>query len=139
MNQVRMALLAALICAGLMPDLARAAEAAGGAGPIYVRLTPVSFSVIGASNKIEEEVSLMLVLELETGKTEDVFRPFRRQVLDGFLVALNELYDGKKPGDPPVPVDDIKDRLMQVATDITGPGFIRSVLVTSIGERVHSR
>ena len=81
----------------------------------------------------------MLDLELCDGKTEQLFDPFRRQVLDGFLMALNELYDAQQPGDPPLPGEVLKDKLLQVATDITGPGLIRSVLILSVGERTHSR
>ncbi|HVJ52380.1 MAG TPA: hypothetical protein VM689_07960 [Aliidongia sp.] len=136
MNKVRNLLLALMLGTSLIGSAALAAE---GSGPSYVRLRPISFSVIGPSNKIDKEVSLSLVLELEGGKTEAQFDPFRRQVLDSFLVALNELYDSQKPGDPPVPGEAIKDKLLEVASEITGPGLIKSVLILSVGERTHGR
>jgi hypothetical protein len=139
MTLFRILLLTAMLCVGLLPDVTQAGEGSGPSGPTFVRLRPISFSVIGATNKIDKEVSLMLVLELDEGKTEQLFDPFRRQVLDVFLTTLNEIYDEQKPGDPPVSGDLLKDKLLEVATGITGPGLIHSVLILSVGERTHSR
>jgi hypothetical protein len=107
-------------------------------GPNYVRLKAIAFSVIGPTNKIDKEVSIMLDLELEPQKTEAMIDPYRRKMMDAFLVALNEIYTGRKPDDPPVGGDELKDRLLQVATDILGPGLIHGVLIMAIGERPHA-
>ncbi|MEI9982646.1 MAG: hypothetical protein WDN69_05205 [Aliidongia sp.] len=71
-------------------------------GPVYVRLKPISFSVIGADNRIDKEVSILLDLELEPEKTEPMLDPFKRKMMDAFLVELNEAYTEHKPDDPPV-------------------------------------
>ncbi len=140
MAWLRRGLLAAvlLVLTGFAAAPASAGEGAAG-GPIYVRLRPISFSVIGQTNRIDKEVSLMIDLELEDGKTEPMFDPFRRQVMDNFLVALSEVYDEQKPGDPPVAGEAIKDKLLDVVTQIAGPGLVHSVLIISIGERAHAR
>jgi hypothetical protein len=108
-------------------------------GPVYVRLKPISFSVIGPDNKVNKEVSVSLDLELEESKTEPMLDPYRRKMMDAFLVTLNELYTDRKPDDPPVAGDVLKDRLLEVATAIVGPGVVHEVLIMSIGERGHAR
>jgi flagellar basal body-associated protein FliL len=108
-------------------------------GPVYVRLKPISFSVIGPDNRIAQEVSVQLDLELEPEKNEQMLDPYKRKMMDAFLVALNEIYTEHKPGDPPVGGDDLKDKLLKVVTDIAGPGIVHGVLIMSIGERGHAR
>jgi len=125
-----------------LPAIAQAAESHAvtmPGGPVYVRLRPISFSVIGPDNKIDKEVSILLDLELEADKTEPQLEPYKRQVMDAFLVTLNEAYTEQKPDDPPVGGDGLKAKLLKVATDITGPGLIHQVLIMSIGERGHAR
>jgi flagellar basal body-associated protein FliL len=125
-----------------LPAIAQAAESHAvtmPGGPVYVRLRPISFSVIGADNKIDKEVSILLDLELEPDKTEPQFEPYKRQVMDAFLITLNEAYTEQKPDDPPVGGDDLKAKLLKAATDITGSGIIHQVLIMSIGERGHAR
>jgi nucleoside-specific outer membrane channel protein Tsx len=140
MNRIRTLLLAAgLSVAFSSPMSAKAAEGAANAGPSYVRLRPISFSVIGATNKVDKEVSIMLALELEPGKDETAFDQFRRKVLDAFLITLNEIYEDRKSDDSPIAGEVLKDRLLEVANDVTGPGLIHSVLIMSLGERAHSR
>lgn len=125
-----------------LPAVAEAAESHAvtmPGGPTYVRLRPISFSVIGADNRINKEVSILLDLELEQDKTEPQFEPYKRQVMDAFLIALNEAYTEQKPDDPPVGGDELKAKLLKAASDITGPGVIHQVLIMSIGERGHAR
>jgi hypothetical protein len=138
----RLRFLLPIVCVSLLPvPHGQAAESHATTmpgGPNYVRLKAIAFSVIGPTNKIDKEVSIMLDLELEPQKTEAMIDPFRRKMMDAFLVALNEIYTERKPDDPPVGGDELKDRLLQVATDITGPGLIHGVLIMSIGERPHA-
>ena len=136
----------ALCCLGLCvlsaPLAARGADSHATTmpgGPIFVRLKPISFSVIGPDNRIAQEVSIQLDLELEPEKTETMLDPYKRKMMDAFLVTLNEIYTEHKPGDPPVGGDELKDKLMKVITDIAGPGIVHGVLIMSIGERGHAR
>jgi hypothetical protein len=103
-------------------------------GPAYCRIQPISFSVIGPSNKIDKEVSITLALELEQGKTEQMCEPFRHTLMDSLLVTLTSLYEDENP-DGNVDTDELKERLLKAATDVTGKGFVHSVLLISLGER----
>ncbi len=105
-------------------------------GPAYVRMPPIAFSVIGPTNKIDKQISVMVDLELEKGKTEQMFEPYRRSILDSFLVTLTGLYDDENPGCDVAP-DELKSRLLAAASDVTGPGFVHTVLLISVGERKH--
>ena len=144
MTPIRLTL--ALCCLGLCvlaaPLVARAADSHATTmpgGPIFVRLKPISFSVIGPDNRIAQEVSVQLDLELEPDKNELMLDPYKRKMMDAFLVTLNEIYTEHKPGDPPVGGDDLKDKLLKVVTDLVGPGIVHGVLIMSIGERGHAR
>jgi flagellar FliL protein len=137
----RIGLLFVLVCLSLLPAPVWAAEGHATTmpgGPVYVRLKPISFSVIGRDNKVTKEVSIALDLELEANKTESMLDPYRRKMMDAFLVTLNEIYTEQKLDDPPVGGDVLKDKLLEVATDIVGPGIIHGVLIMSIGERGHA-
>ncbi len=141
MNRLR-----ALLCAlGLGLALAPPAFAADShavtmpGGPVYVRLKPISFSVIGPDNKIDKEVSVLLDFEMEQDKNEGMLDPYKRKIMDAFLVTLNEIYSERKLDDPPIDGEELKSRLLDVATGITGPGLIHGVLIMSIGERGHAR
>jgi hypothetical protein len=130
------------VCLGMLP--APMAFAQGHASslpgaPVYVRLKPIAFSVIGPNNKIDKEVSILLDLEMEPEKTEPMLDPYRRKLTDAFMVTLNQIYTEHQPDDPPVGGEILKDKLLQVATDIAGPGLIHGVLIMSIGERGHAR
>jgi hypothetical protein len=120
---------------------ARAAEggAPGPDGPTFVKMPSVSFSVIGKDNKIQKEVQILINLELEKGKVEAVLDPFKRRLQDGFLVSMSEMWDSRPLDAPPIQGDVIKAKLLQVATDIAGPGIVKSVLLLGIGERSHVR
>jgi hypothetical protein len=120
---------------------ARAAEGGGAAadGPTFVKLPAVSFSVIGKDNKIQKEIQILTNLELEQGKVEAMLDPFKRRLQDAFLVSMSEMWDSRPPDAPPIQGDAIKAKLLQVATDIVGPGIIKSVLLLGIGERSHVR
>ena len=112
------------------------AGAAENIGPAFVRLKPISFSVIGPTDKITKEVSIVLNLELEEGKDEKSLDPYRRQIGDAFLITLSDIFDAVPAGSD-VDLIAMKERLLQVATGIAGPGYVHSVLVIGIGERVH--
>lgn len=128
----RLLLLLLLLAA---PALAAETHPAGvPGGPVYIRLPPISVSVIGPSNKIDKEVSISVDLELENDKTEQMFEPYRRTLQDAFLVTLTSLYEDDNP-DGNVDSDQLKQRLLEAATDVTGKGFVRSVLLISVGER----
>jgi hypothetical protein len=130
------------VCLGFLPMSLALAESHGPAlpgAPSYVRLKPIAFSVIGPNNKIDKEVSILLNLEMEPEKTELMLGPYRRKLTDAFMVALNEIYTEHKPDDPPVGGEVLKERLLQVANDIVGPGLVHGVLIMSIGERGHAR
>jgi len=120
---------------------ARAAEGGGAApeGPVFVKMPSVSFSVIGANNKIQKEVQVLINLELEKGKVEAVLDPYKRRLQDGFLVACSEMWDSRPADAPTIQGDEIKAKLLQVANDIVGPGTIKSILLIGIGERSHIR
>lgn len=120
---------------------ARAAEGGGAAadGPTFVKLPAVSFSVIGKDNKIQKEIQILINLELEKGKVEAMLDPFKRRLQDAFLVSMSEMWDSRAADAPPIQGDAIKSKLLQVATDIVGPGIVKSVLLLGIGERSHVR
>lgn len=103
-------------------------------GPAYVRMPPIAFSVIGPSNRIDKEVSITLALELEEGKNEQMLEAYRRTLMDSFLVTLTTLYEDENP-DGNVDTEQLKDRLLKAADQVTGPGLIHAVLVISLGER----
>ena len=134
-------IVAIAVLGAAMPDAsARAAE--GGApadGPVFVKMPSVSFSVIGSNNKIQKEVQILINLELEKGKVEAALDPFKRRLQDAFLVACSEMWDSRAADAPAIQGDEIKTKLLQVATDIVGPGVIKSVLLLGIGERSHVR
>jgi flagellar basal body-associated protein FliL len=133
---LRQLVLASLAGMMLAPGAHAAETHPGGVpgGPVYVRLPPIAFSVIGPSNRIDKEVSMSVDLELEEGKTEQEFEPYRRNLLDSFLVTLTSLYEDENP-DETVDSDQMKDRLLEAATAVTGKGFVHSVLLISVGER----
>jgi hypothetical protein len=106
-------------------------------GPAYVRLPPIALSVIGPNNKIGKEVSVMADLELTKDKTEQMFEPYRRNLMDAFLVALTGLYEDDNP-DGQVSSDAMKQKLLDAAQQVTGPDFVQSVLLISVGERSHN-
>jgi len=126
----------ALLLAGLASRVGAAENHPAGVpgGPAYVRLPPISFSVIGPANRIDKEVSISIDLELEKDKTEQMFEPYRRNILDAFLVTLTSLYEDENP-DGNVDTDQLKERLLESATEVTGKGFVHTVLLISVGER----
>lgn len=105
-------------------------------GPVYVRLKPISFSVIGPTNKIEKEVSVQLDLELEKGKTQDMLEPYRNNIIDAVLVTLTGLYEDNNPTGVVAP-EDIKASLLEAINNVVGGGMVHGVLLISIGERKH--
>jgi hypothetical protein len=121
---------------------AQAAEGGGAPpadGPVFVKMQSVSFSVIGSDNRIQKEVQVLVNLELEKGKAEAVLDPFKRKLQDAFLITCSEMWDSRPKDAPPIQGDEIKAKLLQVATDIVGPGIIKSILLLGIGERSHVR
>ncbi len=129
-----------LILIACLAGPVRAAEGGGegkGAGPVYARLKPISFSVIGNTNKIEREVSILLSLELHEGKLEAEIEPNRRRLMDALFLTLSDVYDSAPPGNGPVPLPLIKERLLETAREVLGKDFVDTVLVISIGERPH--
>ena len=135
-----LALLLTLIACLLPSSRARAEE--GGekkpvvAGPIYVHFTPLSFSVIGVNNRIYEQVSISLVLELAKNKGENALDPFTPRLQDAYLTALSQIWDEHPVGTPPVTSKEIKDKLMTTTNAITGPGFVAAILIGGIDERM---
>ena len=63
-----------------------------------------------------------------------MFEPYRRNILDAFLVTLPSLYEDENP-DGNVDTDQLKERLLESATEVTGKGFVHTVLLISVGER----
>ncbi|MDB5359108.1 MAG: hypothetical protein JWO51_405 [Rhodospirillales bacterium] len=120
---------------------ARAAEGGGAPadGPVFVKIPSVSFTVIGANNKIQKEVQILINLELEPGKIEAALDPFKRRLQDAFLVTCSEMWDSRAIDAPAIQGDEIKSKLLKVTTDIVGPGTVKSVLLLGIGERSHGR
>jgi len=118
---------------------ARAAEGAPPDGPVFVKIPSISFSVVGVANKNKKEVQILVSLELEKGQIEAVIDPYRRRLQDAFLISMAETWDSRAPDAPPVQGEEIKAKLLKAATDITGPGIVKSVLLLGIGERSHVR
>ena|SRR5271168_5173099 len=140
MNEIRILLVFCCLSLALAPRVeAGEGHSAATGGPTYVRLKPISFSVIGEDNKIDKEVSIMLDLELEQDKTEAMLDPYKRRLLDAFLVMLNQIYAEHQRGDPPVGGEEIKARLLETTTGIVGPGIVHGILIMSIGERGQAR
>jgi flagellar basal body-associated protein FliL len=105
-------------------------------GPVYMRLKPISFSVIGPTNKIEKEVSVQLDLELEKGKTQEMLEPYRNNITDTVLVTLTGLYEDNNPSGEVAP-EDMKASLLDAINTVAGTGMVHAVLLISIGERKH--
>jgi hypothetical protein len=136
----RLVLIIAVAALGAATPIVPAWAAEGGApadGPVFVKLPAVSFTVIGANNKIQKEVQILINLELEPGKIEAAFEPFKRRLQDAFLVTCSEMWDSRAIDAPPIQGDEIKAKLLKVTTDIVGPGTVKSVLLLGIGERSH--
>lgn len=130
--------LAALAPAALGTS-AYAAEGGDPNAPVFVKMQGIAFSVIGANNKIQKEVQLAISLEMEKGKAEALLDPFKRRLQDAYLVAMSDMWESRDKDAPPVSGDDIKDKLLQITTDVAGPGIVKSVLILGIGERSHVR
>jgi hypothetical protein len=118
--------------------LAEGGEAIPGA-PVYATMPPITFTVIRGDGRIDGIVAIKLALELEKGKTAQALEPFNRQLLDAFLVALQEAYDTPPADGSPVQIDGIKAKLLEAAQKVTGEGIVKAVYVESIGERGRSR
>ena len=129
----------AALVAPMLDGPALAAEGGNPDGPNFVKMQSVSFSVIGNDNKIQKEVQVLINLELEKGKLEAALDPFKRRLQDAFLVTLSEMWDSRAIDAPPISGEEIKAKLLKVATDIVGPGIIKSVLLLGIGARSHVR
>ncbi len=132
-------IVAVFALAAAAPALAAEGAAADPNAPVFVKTQGVAFSVIGSDNKIKKEVQLAISLELEKGKVEAVLDPYQRKLQDAYLVAMSDLWENRAPDAPAVSGDEIKDKLMQVTTEITGPGIVKNVLLLGIGERSHTR
>lgn len=132
-----LSLLLSLIAATSSANAAGENHAAGTlTGPVYVRLNPISFSVIGPTNKIDKEVSVQIDLELEKGKTTDMLEPYRHNIIDAVLVTLTGLYEDNNPTEQVAP-EDMKASLLEAINGVAGAGFVHGVLLISIGERKH--
>jgi hypothetical protein len=140
---LRRFLLILAVAALVVPMLDGPAQAAEGGGnpdgPNFVKMQSVSFSVIGNDNRIQKEVQVLINLELEKGKVEAALDPFKRKLQDSFLMTLSEMWDSRAVDAPPISGEEIKAKLLKVATDIVGPGIIKSVLLLGIAERSHVR
>jgi hypothetical protein len=117
---------------------AGAARAEDGIGPDYVRLTPISFSVIGDDDKIDKEVSVFLALELKSGVKEAQLNPYTMRLQDSLLVALTQLWDSRPVRGPQIPATEIKQTLLPVVTGVTGPNKVAQILILGIGERIRN-
>jgi hypothetical protein len=125
---------------GAVPLSAARAEEGGekkpAGGPIFVHFTPLSFSVIGTNNRIYEQVSISLVIELAKNKGENALDPFTPRLQDAYLTALSQIWDEHPAGTPPATSKEIKDKLMTTTEAITGPGFVSAILIGGIDERI---
>ena len=106
------------------------------AGPTYIHFTPLSFSVIGTDNRIFEQVSISLVLELAKGKSENALDAFTPRLQDAYLTALNQMWDEHPVGSPPVTAKEIKEKLLTITDGITGRGVVAAILLNGIDERM---
>ena len=104
-------------------------------GPVFYRLAPISFSVIGPDNRISKIVAIALQLEVMPGKTELALEPFGRRFQDAFLLTLSDMWETALAQKQEVSADAVKSRLLQEATHIAGPGLVKSVLITGLSER----
>ena len=133
---------AAIAWGGLSLPPAHADDGEGGEnkaavqGPNYVHFAPISFSVIGPDDRIAEEVSITLVIQMAPGKAETVLDAYTPRLQDAYLTALSDLWDQHPVGTPVVSAKEIKDKLFKVTTDITGPGFVSAILIDGIDERM---
>lgn len=138
---VRIAAVAGLVALLLAPtSVVRAEEGEAKkpvvAGPNYVHFTPLSFSVIGPDNRIFEQVSVSLVLELAKGKAETALDAFTPRLQDAYLTALSQLWDEHPAGTAPVTAKEIKEKLLAVTNDVAGTGVVAAVLLQGIDERM---
>jgi hypothetical protein len=119
-------------------SLARPAGAAEQSiGPTYLRLTPISFSVIGDDNKIDFTVDVILALELKPGVTEAMLSPYQPKIQDQALIALTDLWESR-PMSAIVPTTQIKQTLLPIIVGIAGKDKVEQVLILGLGERRRS-
>ncbi len=103
--------------------------------PDYYRLVPITFSVIGEDNKIDEEVTILLSIEMANGNKEPALDPYVARIQDAFLVALNDMWDSQSGGSR-VTDQQVKDKLGVIARKIAGDKLVSSVLVLGISEKL---
>ena len=137
-------LLSLLLALWAVAPLAHAAEHGGGGGgnpdgPNFVKMPVIAFSVIGADNKIQREVQIVINLEMAKGKLEPELDPFKRKLQDAYLIAMSDMWDARPANAPSVSGEDIKNTLYKTTTDVVGPDLVKSVLILGIGERSHVR
>jgi hypothetical protein len=134
-------LILALVMPTLLPPAAPSLAAEGKApdGPAFVKMPPISFSVIGVDNRIQKEIQILINLEMMPGKLEADLGPFKRRLQDSYLVSMSDLWDARPVDGPEVSGEEIKAKLLKITTDVAGPGIVKSVLLLGIGERSHVR
>jgi flagellar FliL protein len=115
------------------PIAARAAEPASN-GPVFVKLPPIVLPVF-EGDVVTRQASLVLALELATGKTEDAIAGQQRRLMDAFIADLYAIYEQRQRAERVIEPNVIKPRLLASADRILGPGVVQDVLIQQAFER----
>ncbi|MBV9521454.1 MAG: hypothetical protein JO010_01590 [Alphaproteobacteria bacterium] len=129
-------------CALLAPPDGRAADHAKPekgekiviAGPTFVQIPPIVLPVV-EGNRVTRTAGLVLVLELEKGRTEAELEPNRVKLRDAFITDFYSFVDQHSQAPRAIDAGAVKARLQATSDRILGPGFVHEVLVQQAFER----
>jgi flagellar protein FliL len=105
--------------------------------PIYVRISPMVLPIIG-DDGIEEIVSMIFYLEVDSMDTSDKVREKLPRLVDGYMQSLyGALERGSLKGKNGKTLDiaRIKQRITAVNDRILGTGVVQEVLVQAVNQR----
>jgi flagellar protein FliL len=103
-------------------------------GPTFVQMRPIILPIV-EGNRVTRTAGVILVLELEKGKTEAELEPSRTKLVDAFITELYTFIDQHKESPRAIDAAAVKVRLQATSDRILGPGFVHEVLVQQAFER----
>lgn len=100
----------------------------------YIRMAPIAVPVIGPK-RVEQFVSVVVTVEVVADKLP-MMQARQPMLVDGFLTALYGALDDKSvmTGNL-VNLAAVKEKLMEVATRVGGPGVVQNVLIQVVTQR----
>ncbi len=102
--------------------------------PTYVQMRPIILPIV-EGNRVTRTAGVVVVLELEKGKTEAELEPSRIRLRDAFITELYTFIDQHKESARALDAVAVKERLQATSDRILGPGFVHEVLVQQAFER----